>query len=333
MNTLPLRQLCAYRAMRDGFSRFGLDLDTLLLRDVGVASLDEVLDPEALADLFDRTWEAAVRHTGDPAIGLKMTPRQPLIGLGGMAHLVLAAPDMRSALTQLSRFGAVISPTTALGLTFGATHFSISVRVSPGSRPAAVQRYDFMAATVLQGIWWLWGQPLRPTQVRLPFAEPEDPAPWVHTFGAPLTWGANDYAMDLPVELLAMPVPTADPLIADLSEQLAARLLAQQGGSLVARVREVVSRMLSRGDPRREQVAAELRLSERTLQRHLAELGTTFQQVVDDTRRDMARRFLEAGGATPTEMSFALGFADPSNFYRACKRWFGCSPSEFRCPS
>lgn len=331
MNTLPLRQLCAYRAMHDGFSRCGLDLDAFLLGEGGVATLEAVLPATTLADLFDAAWRHAVARTGDPAIGLRMTPRQPLIGLGGMAHLVLAAPDVRTALYQLERFTGVISPTTAMSLEISDSGVRIGVQVSPGARPAASQRFDFMAYTVLQGIWWLLGQVLRPQRVSCPFPAPVDPRPWEEAYGAPVRFGGSVYALDMPRHLLDLPVPTADPMIADLSEQLASRLLALQGGSLVARVREAVSRQLARGDPRREQVAAELRMSERTLQRHLSDLGTSFQDVVDDTRREMARRLLEAGSATPTEMSFALGFADPSTFYRACKRWFGCSPSEFRC--
>lgn len=331
MNTLPLRQLCAYRAMHDGFSRCGLDLDAFLLGEGGVGSLDAVLPAETLADLFDAAWRHAVARTQDPAIGLRMTPRQPMIGLGGMAHLVMAAPDIRTALQRLERFTGVISPTTAMSVQLVEGQVRVGVEVSPGARPAASQRYDFMAYTVLQGIWWLLGQQMLPERVFCPFPAPEDTGPWEKAYGAPVQFGAAVYAMDFPRRLLDMPVPTADPMIADLSEQLAERLIAQQGGSLVARVREVIARQLSRGDPRREQVAAELRMSERTLQRHLSDQGTSFQDLVDDTRRETARRLLEAGGATPTEVSFALGFADPSTFYRACKRWFGCSPSEFRC--
>ena len=67
--------------------------------------------------------------------------------------------------------------------------------------------------------------------------------------------------------------------------------------------------------------------------RRLAEAGTSFHDLVDDTRREMAQRYLQAGTATPTEIAFALGFADPSNYYRACRRWFGKPPGEVRQPA
>ena len=112
MNTLPLRQLCAYRAMHDGFSRCDLDLDAFLLGEGGVGSLDAVLPAETLADLFDAAWRHAVARTQDPAIGLRMTPRQPMIGLGGMAHLVMAAPDMTRHSWPSPWYG-IASPATA----------------------------------------------------------------------------------------------------------------------------------------------------------------------------------------------------------------------------
>jgi AraC-like DNA-binding protein len=332
MNTIPLSQLSAYRAMRDGFSKCGLELDPVLMGTGLIASLDDVVSGGELADLFDIAWRAAVNHTGDEAIGLKMTPSQPMIGLGSMAHLVLAANDVHSAFQQLSRFTGVISPTTAVGIEITDKLCRLTITLWSGHQSAAQQRYDFMSATLLQGLYWLSGLHLQPLRVLHPFAAPANPKIWEDVFECPVVWGASEFVLEFPASVLSLPVPTADPSIADLSERLAARLLEQQGGSLVAHLRQVVSRQLAKGDPRREQVAAALCMSERTLQRRLTDAGTSFHEVVDQTRRELAQRLLDAGGTSPTEMSDALGFSDPSNFYRACKRWFGRSPGDYKSP-
>jgi AraC-like DNA-binding protein len=96
------------------------------------------------------------------------------------------------------------------------------------------------------------------------------------------------------------------------------------------RVRQVLLKHLAKGDPRRESMASLLCMSERTLQRRLTEEGTSFAGLVDEVRRELAQRYFAQGVFTPTEMTFALGFSDPSNFYRACKRWFGHSPATMR---
>ena len=88
--------------------------------------------------------------------------------------------------------------------------------------------------------------------------------------------------------------------------------------------------MLPQGEPRRETVAQALYLSERTLQRRLQEEGSSFQKLLDDTRRDLAVQYLCQPDLAPLAIAYLLGFADPSNFYRAFKRWFGVTPGEYR---
>jgi len=134
-------------------------------------------------------------------------------------------------------------------------------------------------------------------------------------------------------EDLSLPIPTADQTVADLCERIATQIAEQQGGSVSIRVRQALMKHLSKGDPRRETMASILCMSERTLQRRLTEEGTSFAELVDEVRREMAQRYFRHSQFSPTEITFALGFSDPSNFYRACKRWFGRSPSTMRCTS
>jgi AraC-like DNA-binding protein len=71
-------------------------------------------------------------------------------------------------------------------------------------------------------------------------------------------------------------------------------------------------------------------LSERTLQRRLQEEATSFNELVDDTRRELADQYLRDSQLTLAQVAYLLGFADQSTFFRACKRWFGTSPGEYR---
>ena len=71
-------------------------------------------------------------------------------------------------------------------------------------------------------------------------------------------------------------------------------------------------------------------MSEATLQQRLAERGTSFQELLDDTRCELAIGYLHQPALTVTEIAFLLGFTDASNFTRAFKRWKGVPPSNFR---
>ena len=141
------------------------------------------------------------------------------------------------------------------------------------------------------------------------------------------------FAIELPLAALVQPVPAADPNVGELRERHVAPRAVEQGGCITARARQALMQLISNGNPSRDRVAATLCMSERTLQRRLTDEGTRFGELVDDTRRELAQHYLEDSALTPTQMSFALGFSDPSNFYRACKRWFGRIPDSLRCPA
>jgi AraC-like DNA-binding protein len=318
------------KAMRDAFSQRGLDADALLAE----AGLDlttcEQLDVGELTDAFSRAWELAVAKTGDPAIGLT-PPTHPLHSLGVLSHVVLSAPTVYGALQAISRFTHLVSPTATIDVKLENQRCFLLLTIAPGRRPVPPQRYDFYSTVLLHGIHWVTGRPVKPLAFHHPCPAPADPRRWHDAFGCPVQFGAPDCEIEIPVEDLALPIPTADPTVADLCERIATQIAEQQGGSVSIRVRQALMKHLSKGDPRRETMAATLCMSERTLQRRLTEEGTSFAELVDEVRREMAQRYFQQGDFSPTEITFALGFSDPSNFYRACKRWFGRSPGTMRC--
>jgi AraC-like DNA-binding protein len=110
-------------------------------------------------------------------------------------------------------------------------------------------------------------------------------------------------------------------------EALLASLDVHDG--LLTRVRRL---LLARpGDfPDLLSAAQALHTSGRSLRRHLSELGTSYQQVLDEVRKRLALQYLTTTHLPLYEIAFLLGFSDPSNFRRAFKKWTGKSPGEYR---
>jgi len=77
-------------------------------------------------------------------------------------------------------------------------------------------------------------------------------------------------------------------------------------------------------------VARHLAIAPRTLQRRLAAKGVSYQQVVDDVRRDAAERLLADPSLAVSQIGYLLGFSEPSAFHRAFKRWHDVTPQEYR---
>jgi AraC-like DNA-binding protein len=316
--------------MKDAFAQLGLDVDTLLAEAGVDLTAPEEIDLGELTDGFSRAWELAVAKTGNPAIGLT-PPTHPLNSLGVLSHVVLSAPHVQGALAAISRFTHLVSPTATIDLKQENGRSFLLLTIASGRRPVPSQRYDFYSTVLLHGIRWVTGREVRPIAFHHPCAEPIDAQRWRDAFGCPVSFGAPTCMIEIDTADLSLPIPTADQTVADLCERIATQIAEQQGGSVSIRVRQALMKHLSKGDPRRETMASMLCMSERTLQRRLTEEGTSFAELVDEVRREMAQRYFQHSDFSPTEITFALGFSDPSNFYRACKRWFGRSPSTMRC--
>ena len=133
-----------------------------------------------------------------------------------------------------------------------------------------------------------------------------------------------------------MPLPTADSELLKVLTKNADPVLqerAEEGNDFLDVIAERIVDQLSSGRVTIKKVAADLGSSERTLSRRLAETGTSFDQLIDDIRKDLAMRYLDEGKVKLQELAFLLGFSTHASFTSAFKRWTGKTPSESRALS
>jgi AraC-like DNA-binding protein len=102
------------------------------------------------------------------------------------------------------------------------------------------------------------------------------------------------------------------------------------GSTAAAQVRRLLGQSLPDHMPHPQDVAARLAVSTQTLRRRLAAEGTSFQQIRDQLRRDVAIAALAAGSVSIEDLSQQLGFSEPSAFHRAFKRWTGSAPRSYQ---
>jgi len=95
------------------------------------------------------------------------------------------------------------------------------------------------------------------------------------------------------------------------------------------RVHRELIKLLPTGVSGKEQVAQALNMSTRTLYNKLEGTGTTYREVLDDTRRSLAEDYIRQD-LPIYEIAYLIGFSDTANFSRAFKKWTGKSPMEFR---
>ena len=112
------------------------------------------------------------------------------------------------------------------------------------------------------------------------------------------------------------------------AEEVAAQFPEANG--VVADLRRILITRLAHGDADIEFVARSMATSVRSLQRRLAAAGTTYQELLDLTRRETASRYLADRALSVSQVGYLLGYSEPAAFHRAFKRWHGSTPQEFR---
>jgi AraC-like DNA-binding protein len=201
-----------------------------------------------------------------------------------------------------------------------------------GERPVPRQRVEFGMLTVLTHCSWITGRELRAEAIEFVYPDPSDPRPLGEAFQCLLRFGKGANRALLRTADLALPLSGRNTTLASLHEKLAEQRLDALHGSRTGRlVRELIAARVAGHDLCRNGIAAALHISSRTLQRRLVEEGTSFQQLRDETRRELAQRYLrQPVGSSLSRVAELVGFEDQSNLFRACKRWFGESPGQYR---
>jgi AraC-like DNA-binding protein len=200
--------------------------------------------------------------------------------------------------------------------------------------PVAAVFVDMAIALLLDMCRMNAGASLRPVAATLRRREPDAADAYERFFGCPVRFGVEENAFVLSAKDADRPLPSANRQLAAVFDRMLTEELARLDRSdVVSRARAAVLEHLSSGEGTAEDTAKQLHMSPRTLQRKLAEAKTTYLQLVDDTRKDLALRYIEDPRRSVTDITFSLGFSQPSAFTRAFKRWTGLTPSDYRTRS
>lgn len=309
----------------------GLDVDALL----AAVGIDRAAVESAGARLpterISRLWELAVESSGNQAIALAQhsVPRPASFDVVG--YSMMSCDHLHAALERLIRYLLILSDALTMTMDQEGDGYRVTFVLLGGGRPVPRQRIEFIFVTVLGFCRWISGREVLPREVQLAYPAPADLTPYRAAFRCPVKFDAPRDSLLFAGADLAAPLPTSNPQLADLHDRYAGDYLrAFDHAQTSYRAREVIIRRLPDGEPRRDDVAGELCMSERTLQRRLEQEATSFVRLVDNTRRELAEQYLGRLHMSLAQAAFLLGFADQSSFFRACKRWFEASPGQYR---
>jgi AraC-like DNA-binding protein len=276
-------------------------------------------------------WMRAADRARDPAIALRTPQVSRASNFEVVGYAMMSSQSLHAALERLVRYLRILSDAATITLSERDQECRLDLQLFGGKLPVPGPRYEFDLLTLLNFCRWIIGRELRPLGVEFAHPAAADVQRYRDAFQCPVRFDAPHNSLLFARADLALLLPTANPMLAELHDRFAGeRIERLQDARISLKGRELIISRLPDGEPKREEIAKGLCMSERTLQRRLLEEGTSFQQLLDDTRRELAGHYLGQQNLSFAQAAYLLGFSDQGNFTRACKRWFELTPGQYR---
>ncbi|CDF84491.1 AraC family transcriptional regulator [Pseudomonas knackmussii B13] len=304
-----------------------------LLRDAGLPG-DLLEHPESLVAYrkMARVVELGAQRSGNPLFGLELGLQQSIAGtIGPLLYLARNSRDVGEALREIGRYFHVHASAARIRLEvqgdLALFHYDpVEAEEVASSRPIV----ELVLGGGLQLMRLLLGNRWQPRALLLQHAPVKNPQSYSRLLGLVPQFNAPINAWVFDARLLDIPLSSADPELKRLVRQHLDTLGQASVEDLPNHVQQIIRNFLPQGRVAIEQVANYLSLSSRTLQRYLAEEDTSFNLILDQTRKAMASRYLNDSEINLTQLAEILGYSELSAFSRAFNRWFGVSPREWK---
>lgn len=313
-----------------------VDKDSLL-RSVGIDPGSPV-DPSYMvsADTYYAFLERLAAVEPNPTtIPLRAGAAMRCDDYGAFGLAYKSAPNLRGSYERSSRYARVLTSVATYTVEKG-EHGSYMHLHRDGERRLGMRlSNEATIASIASISREVSSKPFNPLAVYFKHAAPDTTAAHEAYFRSPVYFGSDRDALLVSEDALNTANQLGDKTIAGFFDSHLEEAVSkyEEEHSLEKRIRSYVARSLSEGIPAISDVAGELGMSGRTLQRRLADHGYTFQHLVDEARRELAERLLRKTTYSLAEVAFMTGYSEQSAFTRAFKRWAGQTPRSFRIKS
>jgi AraC-like DNA-binding protein len=318
----------ALQGYRDTVLGLGGDSDTLLAT-VGLAGMDGNPDAWMSYSAYLQLLENSARTLECPHFGLLLSRRQDIDILGAVGFIFQQAPDIRTALRDLSRYfshhnqGAVVTTTVDQGVTQWA------FTSKPQQNAPMYQQSDLVAGLAAKVMKFLHAE-WTPLAIYLPHSAPADTRAYREQFKCPIhfNWDTTIIASD--AAILDRPIDKANPRLHQVLEDHLADLQRTFSDDFGAKVSYLIKQAIVTGDCSVDRVSGFLAMNKRTLQRRLGAINTSYKELLDEVRFEIACNYMKESNGPLTQLAHMLCYSELSVFSNAFRARYGLSPREWK---
>lgn len=308
----------------------GLDADAVLER----AGLERTVfdDPENVTSFatVGRLFEESDRAGAPATLASTIGARSRLSALGPVGLMMQSSPTVGHALDVLARYYRTHDGGSVISVDIDGRVATLRYKIIVSDVGALERIYVLVLALGMSYLRAMLGGAWRAREVLLPFARPGDVAPLRSAFNAPLRFNTEAAGLVLRTSDLAVPLATADTFLLAMMRDRLQQIASLVDADLPDRARHRVASTIYSERWNVGMLATRLGISPRTLNRRLADAGTSFRALREEARRDAACQLLSSTDKTTGEIAAILQYSDQSAFTRAFRRWQGVAPTQWR---
>ena len=276
-------------------------------------------------------WRELARRVDDPNPGLHLAERVRPRAANVVTYLMMSSRTLREGLERLIRYQRILGENSRVQLKDEGSEAFIEVDFGSEELPPDRHEIEYWVVVIAKYCAFITDLELDLLEVRFRHAAPADVSEHERIFGTRPRFGAETCGLRIASSDLDRRSVHANPAIAEAHQAFADEYLSSLDvASTTRRLRELMVSVIEKGPLELQALAKQLRISARTLQRRLADEDTSYREVVDDLRRDIALDQLRRTDAPIQEIAYLTGFSALSPFYRAFRRWTGGTPAEHR---
>jgi AraC-like DNA-binding protein len=323
---IPTQPAATLRVFVRALGQLGYDSDALLAASgVRPSELDDP-DGRIPCPSIPAVICEAMRTRPLKNLGMKVASETPIGAFQLLDYLIVTCENVGEGIQQLSRY-----------LRLSEAPFSVEIHdADTPVRVVYVGIEDAFTAEFEVALAMLHLRREAEPGLRAEYASfrhtPDDVAEIEQTLECPVRTQAGWIGLAFSRQAWQLPLRRRDPVLHSIlyrnAEQFAARF--PETDTVVAELRRLLISRITHGDSDIEFIARSMASSVRSLQRRLAAAGTSYQEVLDSTRREAAGRHLANRALSISEVGYLLGYSEPASFHRAFRRWYGTTPQEFR---
>ncbi len=310
----------------------GVDVSKLT-KESGVAS--EALDEQETLLTFvqaEKIIANALALSGEPGLGLVLGEHESWKDWGMLGYAIFSCKSGWEAMDVAANYYQTTTSMTTLDITLEGEDFLFA---STPAHAVSDDIHRFLLEEDFGGfvsfIREVQGREFNPTEVSFTYSEPDYVQQYRDFFQCSIIFDAPISRVLMPANILDFHLKTYNPVAESMAIKLCDEILNQQDANR-GLVNKVYLTLLKNPDKflSVEEVAQELGMSERNLRRMLKELNTSYRDILNDVRKEIAIRYLKESDLSMEHIAELVGFSDSSSFYRSFKKWTGKAPTSFR---